>query len=94
MLLVIFGQIQYLNPADHNLRRITTADKDFGKSLDFKDIKFPVNIRDIHKSKKKSSIGISIFGYESKENYSIYLSKQCCEEKRFDLSDLGMMPGQ
>ena len=33
---MIFGQIQYLNPADHNPRRITTADKDFAKRFDFK----------------------------------------------------------
>ena len=40
---------RYVNPADHNARRITKADKDFPKELDFKDIKFPVKIRDIHK---------------------------------------------
>ena len=37
------------NPADHNLRRTTKADKDFVKRLDFKDIKFPVKIRGIDK---------------------------------------------
>ena len=41
--------IRYLNPADHNSRRITKANKDFAKKLDFKDIMFPVKIRDIHK---------------------------------------------
>ena len=29
--------VRYLNPADHNPRRITKADKDFIKRLDFKD---------------------------------------------------------
>ena len=38
-----------LNPADHHPARITKADKDFVKMLGFKDIKFPVKIRDIHK---------------------------------------------
>ena len=32
----------YLNPADHNPRRITKTDKDFPDRYDFKDIKFPV----------------------------------------------------
>ena len=32
----------YLNPADHHPARITKADKDFAKMLDFKDINFPV----------------------------------------------------
>ena len=44
-----------LDNADHNTRKITKAHKDFAKTkhLDFKDIKFPVKIRDIHKLKKK-----------------------------------------
>ena len=40
--------VRYLNPADHNPRRITKADKDLAKRLDFKEIKFPVKIREIH----------------------------------------------
>ena len=43
------------------------VDKDFARELDFKDIKFPVKIRDIHKIEKKNSITISSFGYEKKE---------------------------
>ena len=58
--------------------RITKADKDFSKSLDFKDIKFPVKVRDINKIEKKNSIGISAFGYENKEKHPIYVSKKCC----------------
>ena len=57
--------VRYLNPADHNPARITKADKDFAKKLDFKDIIFPVKIRDIHKIEKKNSTGISVFGYEN-----------------------------
>ena len=40
----------------------------FCKKLDFKDIKFIVKVRDIHKTEKNSSIGISVFGYENKKN--------------------------
>ena len=77
--------VRYLYPADHNPRRISKADKNFAKRLDFKDIKTPVKIRDIHKIEKKNSIGISVFGYENKEKYPIYVSKQCCEEKHVNL---------
>ena len=42
--------IQILNPEDHNPVRITKAEKDFAKKLDFKDIKFPVKVRNMHKS--------------------------------------------
>ena len=47
------------------------------KKLDFKYIKFPIKVRDIHKigKKKKNSIGISAFGYDSKEKQPIYISK-------------------
>ena len=45
--------VRYLNPADHNPRIITKTDEDFAKRLDFKDIKFLVEIRDIHKLEKK-----------------------------------------
>ena len=56
----------------------TKADKDFAEKLDFKGIKFPVTIRDMHKiekKKKKNSISISVFGYENKEKHPIYVLK-------------------
>ena len=75
--------VRYLNPVDHKPRRITKADKDFAKRLDFKDIKFPDKSREIHKTHKKNSINISVFGYENKEKYPIYVSRKCCEEKAY-----------
>ena len=66
---MVFSQI--LKSCRHNPRRITKADKDFGKRIDFKDIKHPVKIRDVHKIGKKSSISIFVFGYENKEKYPI-----------------------
>ena len=59
-----------------HLARVTKVDKDFSKTLDFKDmISFLVKIRDIHKIENKNSMGISVFGYKNKKNYSIYVSK-------------------
>ena len=81
--------VRYLNPADHNPAGITKADKDFTKKIDFKDIKFPVKTRDIHKIEKKKSISISIFGYENKVKYPINISKKCCEDKHVDLLLIG-----
>ena len=45
--------VRYLNTADCNLARITKADKDFAKRLDFEDIKFTVKTRDSHIIEKK-----------------------------------------
>ena len=81
---------RYLHPADHNPRRITQADKDFAKKFDFKDIKFPVKVRDIRKIEKKNSVRISEFGYENKDKYQTYVLKKCCEEKRIDLLLIGV----
>ena len=67
--------VRYLNPVDHNPARVTKADKDFVKKLDFKDINFPVEIRNIHKIEKKNAIGISAFGYENKEKHPINVLK-------------------
>ena len=76
--------LRYLNPADHHPAKITKA-----KTLDFKDTNIPLKIRDIHKIEKKNSIGISIFGYENKEKYPLYLSKKYCKEKHVDLLLIG-----
>ena len=57
--------VKQLHPVDHNPKRVTKADKDFAKKLDFKDIKFPVKVRDIQNVEKRNSIGFSVFGYEN-----------------------------
>ena len=61
-----WGIVRYLNPVDHNPRRTTKAD--------FKNMKFPVNIRDIYKiEKEKNFTRTSVFGYENKEKHTIYV---------------------
>ena len=77
--------VRYLNPANCNSSRTPKADKDFAKKFDFKEINFPIKIRDIRKTEKKNSIDISVFGHENKEKHSIYVSKKYCEEKHVDL---------
>ena len=67
--------VRYLHPADHHPDRVTKADKDFERKYDFKNIKFPVEIRDIHKIFKNCSTTISVFPYKNMEKYSIYVSK-------------------
>ena len=81
--------VRHFNVLDHNPTRITKADKEFAKKLDFKNIKFLVKIRDIRKIEKMNSIGISVFGYENKEKHPLYVSKKCCEEKHVDLLLIG-----
>ena len=73
------------NPENHHPAKITKADKNFDKKLGFKDIKFIVKIRDIHKVEIKNSIGVSVFGCESKEkhpNQKKKKKKKCREVKK------------
>ena len=44
---------------------------------------------EIYTKLKKHCIGISVFGYENKENFPIYVSKKCYEEKHVDLLLIG-----
>ena len=56
----------YLNPADYHIARIRKSDNMFQSKLDFKDTKFLIKIRYIHKIEKKMCIRISVFGYQNK----------------------------
>ena len=57
------------------LKLSKTIRQAFAKKLDFKDIKFLVKARDIHKIEKKNYIGISVFGYENKVTYPTMYQK-------------------
>ena len=48
-----WSTIRYVNPANHHPVRITKADKEFTKRLEFEDIKFPGKIKGIQKIGKK-----------------------------------------
>ena len=45
--------MRYLNPADHHPATTRKFDKMFESKLDYKDIKFPIKIRDFYKKWKK-----------------------------------------
>ena len=76
--------VGYLYPPDRNPERIIKADKDFAKKLDFKNRKFPVKTRNIHKIEKRTLLALG-FLVMNKVKYPIYVSKKCCEDKHVDL---------
>ena len=68
--------VTYLHPADHHLAINRKIPNLFGDELDFKDIKFPVKIKDISKIYENNFIGTDVFDYENKKKkYLIYVSK-------------------
>ena len=68
--------IRHLNPQNKDPQRIKRSDKAFLQSLDYQGIKFPVTIKQINKIEKQNSIKINVFGYEEKQKYPIYVSKE------------------
>ena len=76
MLYIVFSQIL---TSSISLRRKNS--KTFCKKVDFKDLKFPVKIKDIHNIRKKKSIVISVFGYENMVKYPSYVSKKKSAEE-------------
>ena len=72
--------IRYLNPQDKYPQRIKKSDKEFIKKLDYSEIEFPVTINQYNKIEKQNDININVFGYENKQPYPIYISKEKYEK--------------
>ena len=75
---MVFSQVLTFYRSD--LAKIRKNEKLFEDELDVEDIKFPVKIKDIHKIEINNSIGISVFVYESKGKYSLYVSRNTSKE--------------
>ena len=72
--------IRHLNPQEKNPQRIKKSDKEYVDKLDYSGVKFPVTIKQFNKIEKQNKINISVFGYEDKQPYPIYVSKEKYED--------------
>ena len=72
--------IRYLNPQDKYPQRIKNIDKEYINNLDYSGIEFPVNVKHYNKIEKQNEININVFGYENKQPYPIYISKEKYEK--------------
>ena len=77
--------VKYLNSANHLPARITKANTDFAKKLDFKHINFPVKIRDILEIKKRIPLALVFLVMKIRKKHQFYVSKKCYEEEYIDL---------
>ena len=68
--------IRHLNPRNNNPQRIKKTDKSFVKRLNYDGIEFPISIKQYNKIETQNSININVFGYENKQPYPIYISKE------------------
>ena len=68
--------IRHLNPQDKDPQRIKKTDKQCIEKLDYSSIEFPVTVKQINKIEKQNNICINLFGYEEKQKFPIYISKE------------------
>ena len=68
--------IRYLNPQEKDPQRIKRTDKTFICQLDYSSIEFPVTVKQINKIEKQNNICINLFGFEEKQIFPIYISKE------------------
>ena len=69
-----------MNPQDIHPERIKKSDKEYINKLDYSGIKFPVTIKQYNKIEKQNEININVFGYENKQPYPIFVSKEKYED--------------
>ena len=72
--------IRHLNPQDKYPQRIKKVDKQYIGNLDYSGIEFPVATKQYNKIEKQNEININVFGYEEKQPYPIYVSKEKNED--------------
>ena len=72
--------IRLLNPQDKDPQRIKRSDKEYINKLDYSGIEFPVTVKQYNKIENQNQININVFGYENKQQYPIYVSKEKYEK--------------
>ena len=68
--------IRHLNPQGKDPQRIKKTDKQHIEKLDYSGIEFPVTVKQINKIEKQNNICINLFGYEEKQKFPIFISKE------------------
>ena len=68
--------IRHLNPQAKNPQRIKETDKNFISNLNYKDIEFPVILKQYNKIEKQNSINVNVFSLEKQDIFPIYVTKE------------------
>ena len=68
--------IRHLNAQEKDPQRIKKTDKQHIEKLDYSGIEFPVTVKQINKIEKQNNICINLFGYEEKQPFPIFISKE------------------
>nr|DAC81289.1 TPA_asm: PolB [Corynactis coral adintovirus] len=68
--------IRYLNPQNKDPQRIKKVDRLAVQSLNYNGVEFPVAVKSYNRIERQNSININVFGYEGKQPFPIYISKE------------------
>ena len=81
----LWCHVRHLNPQETNPQRIKRTDKELVEQLNYKGIEFPVKAKHYNKIEVQNQIKINVFGYENKQFYPIYKSKNAEYEDEMNL---------
>ena len=68
--------IRHVNPQNKDPQQIKKSDKEYINNLDYSEIEFPVTTKHFNTIVRQNKININVFGYEDKQPYPIYSSKE------------------
>ena len=57
------------------------SDKEYAQKLNYENIEFPVAVKQFNKIEVQNNININVFGYENKQPFPIYISKEKIENE-------------
>ena len=72
----LWCHVRHINPLKEHPERILKTDKIVACSLNYDEIKFPVEEKDFKKIEIQNNICINVFGYENQLVFSIYVSDE------------------
>ena len=72
----LWCHVRHINPLKEHPERITKIDKKIACSLNYDEIKFPVEEQDFKKIEVQNNICTNVFGYENQLVFPIYISDQ------------------
>ena len=72
--------VRHLCPMDKDPQRIKKSDRKYVSKLNYDGVVFPVSIKQINKIELQNKININVFGYENKQPYPLFVSKEKFED--------------
>ena len=72
--------VRHLCPMDKDPQRIKKSDRKYVSELNYDGVVFPVSFKQINKIELQNKININVFGYENKQPYPLYISKEKFED--------------